>query len=542
MDHTSDLPGLSGFYLIGLLAAAAGLIIIFLINTATPLEYVISRIQFVHQLSSTEWARYIGFRLSVFCLTITASLLPFLLVLHRVLAPVDACLAHFKAGLTPGPDTFSLARRRIINLPFIMGPVVVISWTLAPILLLLLSHHLGRIDSAAAITFALRSLMMGVVSAAVIFFGMESHARRTLVPLFFPQGELYRTPKTARLPIYSRIRAFYRIGSLLPLANVVLTLFILYWQVNPDTVDAKTYGQGVLIFSLVVFLLFLLASGYISRVVAKSISTPMADIMTALKAVRDGNLDARVKVISNDEVGILGDATNTMIKSLKEKQVMREAFGRHVTPDIRDEIIAGNIPLDGEYKDVTVLFSDLRDFTAMSETADPKDMVRCLNRYFTEMDQAVQAQGGLIFQFLGDGIYAVFGAPVPCSDHAQRAFDAALEMNRRLERLNREFGPHNQPPLAQGIGLHSGRVVAANMGSAHRRSYLLVGDTVNLASRLQELTKQLDARMILSRETAQQLTHRAPLDDFQSDHLRVRGRQSPTAIHYLPRQASPAGV
>ena len=153
------------------------------------------------------------------------------------------------------------------------------------------------------------------------------------------------------------------------------------------------------------------------------------------------------------------------------------------------------------FRSVTVLFADLRDFTPMTEAHDPKQIVRTLNDYFKEMSAAINKRSGLILQFLGDEIYAVFGAPISCKNHPSNAFLTALDMEKRLKELNKRFVLEGRPQLSHGIGIHTGQVLAANIGSPERLSYLLVGDTVNLASRLQTLTRELDARIILSAKT-----------------------------------------
>lgn len=420
-----------------------------------------------------------------------------------------------------------------------MAPTVLMSWSLAPILLLFIFHRAGRIDSPAAITFALRSLMMGLISSAVVFFGMESHARKTLIPFFFPRGHLYQIQETAHLPIYRRILAFYRVGSLIPLANIVVTLFILHWQVNPEAVDARTYGRGVLFFSLMVFFLFFLSSGYMSRRVARSISDPLDDLIHTLRKLKDGDYTTRTQVVSNDEVGRVGDAANRMIQGLQEREMIRDTFGKYVDPAVRDEIISQRIPLDGDIKEVSILFADLRGFTAMGESTHPKEMVRRLNLYFGEMEKSVRNHGGLVLQFLGDEIYAVFGAPVPCKDHADRAIHAALDMQHRREKLNEKFREQGRPPLFHGIGIHSGTVVAANIGSPNRQSYMLVGDTVNLASRLQGETRKFKAEIILSNDTRNHLGDPQILSRFIRDSVQVRGRQVETEIYYLPLIKTP---
>jgi adenylate cyclase len=494
---------LSRFYFIGIGATIVGILVVAILNLATPLEFVIARLQAIRQGGDIHWLHVVAYRFAILCLLAAFACIPFLVVLKRVLLPISKCLSLKNKHLPLPPPLELKAKQRLINLPFIMVPLNIVFWILIPLCIFGGAFAIQKIDLIAASTFAIRATMVGFVSSAIIFFGVESHARKVLIPLFFPEGNLSLVAGTAKLSILKRVRAFYRIGSLIPLANIVLTLFVLYLQVNVETVSAKTYGQGVLIFSLVVFILFFLGSGILNRLISRSIADPINGMLDTMEQIKQGNYQTRVNVVSNDEVGLLGDATNQMIKGLAEKELLRDAFGRYVAPEVRDEIISGRIPLDGEFKDVTILFADLRDFTPMTEANDPKEMVQTLNDYFKEMDAAIKAQSGLILQFLGDEIYAVFGAPVSCKDHPSKAFMAALDMEKRLKELNRRFARQKRPTLSQGIGIHTGQVLAANIGSPDRLSYLLVGDAVNLASRLQTLTRELDARIILSAQTKQ---------------------------------------
>ena len=189
----------------------------------------------------------------------------------------------------------------------------------------------------------------------------------------------------------------------------------------------------------------------------------------------------------------------------RERDFLNETFGKYVSKAVRDEILGGRVTLNGELKEVTVLFSDLRDFTRLVETTPPREVVTIINTYFKSMTEAINAHHGLVLQFIGDEIEAVFGAPVALEHHQQWAVDAALEMRTRLSRVNLDLANQGFQPLQHGIGLHTGKVVAANIGSTQRLSYALVGETVNIASRIQELNKDFDSDILISAAVRQGL-------------------------------------
>jgi class 3 adenylate cyclase len=182
----------------------------------------------------------------------------------------------------------------------------------------------------------------------------------------------------------------------------------------------------------------------------------------------------------------------------RERDFLNETFGKYVSKAVRDEILGGRVTLNGELKEVTILFADLRDFTRLVETTPPREVVTIINTYFKSMTEAINAHHGLVLQFIGDEIEAVFGAPVALEHHQQWAVDAALEMRTRLSRVNLDLANQGFPLLRHGIGLHTGKVVAANIGSTQRLSYALVGETVNIASRIQELNKDFDSDILIS--------------------------------------------
>jgi len=163
------------------------------------------------------------------------------------------------------------------------------------------------------------------------------------------------------------------------------------------------------------------------------------------------------------------------------------------------------VPLAGERREVSILFQDIRGFTALSEKLDPVALLRLLNQFFTEVVAAVEAEGGVVKQFTGDGVMALFGAPQARADHTERAVRAALGIVTRLAQLNTLLQTEGVAPLQIGIGIHTGEVVAGLIGPDERIEYGVVGEPVNLASRIEALTKELTATILVSKQIAARL-------------------------------------
>ena len=191
-------------------------------------------------------------------------------------------------------------------------------------------------------------------------------------------------------------------------------------------------------------------------------------------------------------------------------------------------MLSGRIPLAGERREVTILFQDIRGFTSISERSDPADLVDMLNRFLTQMVAAVEAEGGVIRQFTGDGVMALFGAPVAHADDPDRAVRAALGMLRRLEGLNVQLRSTGAAPLRIGVGVHTGEVVVGKIGPDERIEYSVVGDAVNLASRIEGLTKEMNATLLISDTTAARLDAAFTLG--RRAVVPIRGKEKPVGI------------
>jgi adenylate cyclase len=187
--------------------------------------------------------------------------------------------------------------------------------------------------------------------------------------------------------------------------------------------------------------------------------------------------------------------------------------------------------LGGELVPVTVLFSDIRSFTSISENMDPRELLDFLNEYFTGMVESVLLHHGVVDKFIGDAIMAVFGAPVPEPDDPLNAVRAALSMRQRLSKINEDFRARGLPEIRTGIGLHAGQVVAGNMGHADRMEYTVIGDAVNLASRLEGMTKELNCDIIVSEDLYQKVKDHVVVEPLKM--IKVKGRDREVMVDRL---------
>jgi class 3 adenylate cyclase len=252
---------------------------------------------------------------------------------------------------------------------------------------------------------------------------------------------------------------------------------------------------------LFAFAVLLLLSLFILGRYSQNLKTILSIQLAVMEDISQGNCNTQAQVVTNDEFGLIAAKTNEMIKGLRERDFCQVSFGRFVTPEVSDKILKGEIPLEGELKEVTILFCDLRGYTTFVEGKEPKEVVNFLNEYFSEMEKAVKQYEGIVLQFIGDEIEAVFGAPLDVPDHPEMAVRVSLEMRKRLKDLNIKRASHGKRPISHGIGIHTGTVLAGSVGSPNRHVYAMVGDAVNTASRIQNLNKTFGTDILLSQNT-----------------------------------------
>jgi adenylate cyclase len=264
---------------------------------------------------------------------------------------------------------------------------------------------------------------------------------------------------------------------------------------------------------------------------ASRVGNAVRGISDAAEQVKIGKYVNAPPTRTGDELESLAEHFNAMVQGLKERDRLRETFGRYVTRQVAEHLMKGNLNLGGELVPVTVLFSDIRSFTSISESMEPPALLDFLNEYFSGMVESVLNHHGVVDKFIGDAIMAVFGAPVPQPDDPLQAVKAALEMRTRLAKINENFKARGLPEIRTGIGLHSGQVVAGNMGHVERMEYTVIGDAVNLASRLEGLTKELKCDVVLSEDLYKQVEAQVLAEPLQ--RIKVKGRDQDVMVYRL---------
>jgi adenylate cyclase len=257
----------------------------------------------------------------------------------------------------------------------------------------------------------------------------------------------------------------------------------------------KDLGVGVAVAIVVAFTVSL----ELTLLLANSVLQPLRQLRRGTDAVAAGDLGARVPVVGSDEGGLLAASFNSMVAGLQERERLREAFGAYVDPQLAERVLAEGTQLEGEEVQVTVLFVDIRNFTAFAERASATEVVGQLNAFYGLVVPVLARHGGHANKFVGDGLLAVFGAPDHLPDHADRAVAAAREIVRRVAA---QFSGN----VRIGIGVSSGTVVAGTIGGGGRVEFTVIGDAVNTASRVESVTRETGDDILITDETRRLLT------------------------------------
>ena len=347
----------------------------------------------------------------------------------------------------------------------------------------------------------------------------------TVVRMLF--GALPQDPQLIRVSAGVQLAWLFFFVSLMPMFVLGASVYLKITAAGgliPDLRPFSTLGWWI------AFLLLLNAiiSVAIVTLLSHRERRSMHDLLARMHRILAGDLSGYWSPRTTDEFLDLGAGFNTMLFGLRERETLKDTFGRFVSHDVAAAVLGGHVPLQGEIREVSILFQDIRGFTSLSERTAPAALLHLVNEFFTEMVAAVEAHGGTVKQFTGDGVMALFGAPVHHPDAPTRAVRAALDMLVRLEALNQRRHARGEVPLRIGVGIHTGEVVAGCIGPDTRIEYGVVGDAVNLASRVQDLTKQVGATVLVTDATAARLANGFVFG--RQAVLPVRGKQQPIEV------------
>lgn len=369
------------------------------------------------------------------------------------------------------------------------------------------------------------ALFSGMTAWTLSFLAIEMLNRTVLLPKVFPEGHISREGFSFR-PSFKHLMLYcFMVSTVFPIAILLSSLISV--QINNGL---EIHGGVIFISVLLLVIAFLITIG-----LSRLILNPLKNLIDAANRIQKGDYKTKVGIVTSDELGVLADSFNDMADSLAEKEFMRDTFGKVVDPEVRDYLMSGagkeslGTTLGGETREVTVLFCDIRSFTAMSEKMSAADVVSLLNRYFTALGQCINAHHGIINKYIGDAIMAIFGAPVKSQNSARDAFEAALDMRQALVKVNEELEKDAFPQLKFGIGIHTGPVFAGTIGAANRMEYTVIGDTVNTASRLESLCKTYKTDLLLSEASAEKLGKDTQLS-FIAD-AEIRGKSEPMKVY-----------
>lgn len=256
---------------------------------------------------------------------------------------------------------------------------------------------------------------------------------------------------------------------------------------------------------------------------------PIRRLMEGTRRIADGDFSVALPVRSRDEIGALTEAFNRMARSLGEKEHIKRAFSRYVAREVVDQILKDpeHLVLSGERREVTVLFCDVRGFTPMAERLPPEEVVALLNGFYNLMIDTIFRYQGTVDKFLGDGVMAVFGAPIYRTDHAIQAVRAALEMQAGIRALSDRLVSEGKDPIAVGIGINAGETIAGTVGTDERMEYTVIGDNVNLAARLE--SSALPGQILISEQTYRMVE--AQVTARSLGRIKVKGKQGEILVY-----------
>lgn len=436
-------------------------------------------------------------------------------LLVYLLWPLSRCLHGLRAGAPVPQPQLERCRRRLVNLPLYVVCLNCLGWLPGALFFPLGIYLLGGWENSAAIWlhFLVSFLVSTLLTTMQTFFLLEAFLVEMVYPEFFQDARPAEYLGTLRIPLPVRLFLYWVAVGAMP----VIALLAVALNFSTRQLDQFPALRGL---AVGVAVCGILTSGGISLMVGRNLLTWVRAHAQATERVTVGDFEHRIGEKRPDEFGRLTDGFNDMTVALGQARYLRETFGQFVHPDMRDDILEHYRGMGGEVQELTVVFLDIRGFTRRTAGEPPERVVELLNQFFSLAVSAIEARGGLVNKFLGDGLMALFGVRRGQLDHAGQAMHATLDLLCRLEKLNEDLTRRGQAPLTIGAGIHTGPALVGCIGATlstpdgrqqMRRELTAIGETVNLAQRLEQLTKQCGGPILVSAATRDRLPKCVPL-------------------------------
>ncbi|MCB1145703.1 MAG: adenylate/guanylate cyclase domain-containing protein, partial [Leptospiraceae bacterium] len=467
-------------------------------------------IQYSEMMDNNPWSMFFS------------RIFPFLIVMPIIFNQIIPCLQNNIFEVIK--KDISL-QKRILQIPFRVSIFATAGWIIGTFSFSGIAIWGGyNFPQSFIINSTLFSWVLAALALVFMFYVLEFLNRSWILPKISSDFSVDALKGSFNLSLHMRF-----VLHLIATVGIPISILsrIIFFLDEKKTADFHYLGsQDLVLLIIAIVILGIIFTWMQSRF----ITFPVKEMQAATGSIQKGDFQARVQVTSGDEIGTLAVDINSMARGLQEREEMRETFGKIVDPSVRDYLLQSNHDLDGERKEISVLFCDLAGFTAFSEKHSAEQVVEFLNRYFTIAQNVVTLHKGVINKFIGDAFMAIFNAPLPLENHAEMAVQAALAFRK-------EFGGLLQADLQDiekpdfRIGIHTGTVIAGRIGSSDRQEYTVIGDTVNVASRIEALGKKVKQNLLISEDTHRLLKLEYKVSKVGS--VRLRGKTDSTGIYSL---------
>ncbi len=413
--------------------------------------------------------------------------------------------------------SIELLQQEILNFPkmSVFGFGI---WALAGLVFIVRLIHIEAASTESIVLhISFASFLSGSIVAILQLNITESLVQRNLFPFLLGSTRISEIKNIIKIPSYIRIQLLVITTAILP----SVFIYLLY---------EKNEASGAILLYVLAFTVFnaFWQGGFLLR----AISQPIGQIAGKLERFRNGELEEQSKPLwRTDALGEFSEMFDDMVSSINERDFIRDTFSRYIDPSLVDDILNGGDQLGGSDIEASIMFADIRGFTSLSEQLRPEEVVELLNGYFEDMVQEIAANDGIPDKFLGDGLMAVWGVPGGDPNHAQKSCQAAIAMLDRLKKVNESRTQKGEKTLRIGIGIHSGPVIAGNIGSKKKMEYTVIGDTVNTSSRIEGMCKTLAADLLISSEVYEKLSKAMQSKFTFAKAEQLRGRSSETQLY-----------